>query len=116
MSHATDFGFLTSHARVLLCLARNPQARMRDVASFVGITERAVQRVVRDLEASGYLDVSRQGRRNVYALETRLPLRHPAEGARTIAALLTLVRAESSPPPPRDVPVRIGRPLESFID
>ena len=116
MSQSADFGFLTSHARVLLCLARNPQARMRDVADALGITERAVQRVVKDLEVSGYIDVRREGRRNVYALETRLPLRHPAEGARTIAALLTLARAESPPPPPRDLPVRVGRPLESFID
>ena len=111
-----SFGFLTNHARVLLSLARHPEARMRDVAAWLGITERAVQRIVVDLQESGYLDVRREGRQNVYAVETRLPMRHPAEGAKTIAALLTLSRAESSPPPPRDVPVRVGRPLESFID
>lgn len=83
--------FLTNHAHVLLCLAREPSARMRDVATQVGITERAVQRIVLDLEAAGYLTRARVGRRNEYTIAKNLPLRHPIERHRRVRALLALV-------------------------
>jgi DNA-binding IclR family transcriptional regulator len=89
--HEVPWTFLTNHAHVLLCLARNPEARMRDVASQVGITERAVQKIVADLEEAGYLTRSRDGRRNRYELHPHLPLRHSIERHRNVDALLALV-------------------------
>ena len=83
--------FLTNHAHVLLSLAREPEARMREVAVAVGITERAVQRIVADLEDAGYLERIREGRRNRYRLRADLPLRHPVERHRRVRALLDLV-------------------------
>ena len=87
-----DWTFLTNHAHVLLCLAREPDARMRDVAERVGITERAVQRIVVDLEKAGFLRRSRAGRRNRYQLRSDLPLRHPIEQHQLVSSLIELVR------------------------
>jgi hypothetical protein len=82
--------FLTNHAHVLLALARDPQCRLRDVAALVGITERAVQAIVADLEAEGYLTRIRVGRRNVYRLHPQRRFRHPAEARHRIGELLEL--------------------------
>lgn len=82
--------FLTNHGHVLLCLARSPELRLRDVAAEVGVTERAVQRIVADLEEAGYLTRRRTGRQNAYAIDTRLPLRHPVEADHTVEELLAL--------------------------
>jgi len=82
---------LTNHAHVLLCINRDPQARIRDVAVQVGITDRAVQRIVAELEEAGYLTHEREGRRNMYRVNPNLPLRHPLERRSKISALLTLV-------------------------
>lgn len=81
--------FLTNHAHVLLCVAGNPNTRLRDVAEQVGITERAAQRIVTELEEAGYLEREREGRRNVYRLNTAMPLRHPLDNGRHIGDLLT---------------------------
>jgi DNA-binding Lrp family transcriptional regulator len=89
--HEVPWTFLTNHAHVLLCLARDPEARMRDVASQVGITERAVQKIVADLEEAGYLTRSRAGRRNRYELHPDVPLRHPLECHKNVDSLLALV-------------------------
>jgi len=83
--------FLTNHAHVLFCIARDPEVRLRDVAALVGITERAVQRIVTDLETAGYLTVSKEGRRNRYQVNLDRPLRHPIERHRTVRALISLV-------------------------
>lgn len=83
--------FLTNHSHVLICLHRHPHIRLRDVAEQVGITERAVQRIVLDLEASGILSRQREGRRNVYQIHADRPLRHPLEGHRTVGDLLGMV-------------------------
>lgn len=91
-----DWTFLTNHGHVLLCLAQEPACRMRDVAERVGITERAVQRIVADLEEAGYLERIREGRRNRYELHDELPLRHPVEQHRQISALLELVRDDDA--------------------
>lgn len=88
---AAAWTFLTNHAHVLLCIAEDPEARMRDLAEKVGITERAVHRIVDDLEAAGYLSRSREGRRNRYELHGEMPLRHPVERHRTVASLIALV-------------------------
>ena len=83
--------FLTNHSHVLLCLVLDPEARMRDVAERVGITERAVQRIVSELEAAGYVERIREGRRNRYKVHGELPLRHPVEGHRDLNALIKLI-------------------------
>jgi len=83
--------FLSNHGHVLICLARDPEARLRDVAQAVGITERAVQKIVADLEAASVLTRERTGRRNRYRLDAGRPLRHPLEAHRTVGALLGMV-------------------------
>ncbi|HLL89366.1 MAG TPA: winged helix-turn-helix domain-containing protein [Tepidisphaeraceae bacterium] len=83
--------FFTNHSHVLVCLARTPEATLREVAGRVGITERAVQGIVADLEAAGVLTRTRQGRRNRYTLHTARPLRHPVEAHRTIGDVLELL-------------------------
>jgi DNA-binding MarR family transcriptional regulator len=82
--------FLTNHAHVLLCIAGDPQARIRDLAERVGITERAVQRIIFELEDAGYVTHEREGRRNIYRVLPHLPLRHPVEQNSKVAALLAL--------------------------
>lgn len=84
--------FLTNHAHVLLAVATDPHLRIRDLAALVGITERAVQRIVGELEAEGYLTHAREGRRNVYTVHDELPLRHPIEQRSTVRGLVALVR------------------------
>ena len=83
--------FLTNHGHVLLCLAKNPSERIRDIALEVGITERAVQRIIVELEADGYLGHIRDGRRNVYKVFSRKPLRHGIEKHRQVHDLIQLI-------------------------
>lgn len=83
--------FLSNHSHVLVCIQRNPDIRLREIASEVGITERAAQRLVRELEDAGYLSHERVGRRNRYTIETGLPLRHPLESHLAVGSLLDLV-------------------------
>lgn len=80
--------FITSHGLVLLAIAQNPTTRLRDIASRVGITERAVQRIVADLIEAGYLSKTRQGRRNVYALHENVHLPHATTRHQEVGALL----------------------------
>ncbi|WP_030234910.1 helix-turn-helix transcriptional regulator, partial [Streptomyces sp. NRRL S-350] len=85
--------FLTNHARVLVQIARDPGIRVRDIATRCLLTERAVQRIIADLELAGYLSHERLGRTNHYSVATSKPLRHPADAGPTIAELLaTLLR------------------------
>jgi DNA-binding Lrp family transcriptional regulator len=83
--------FLSNHAHVLVCLALDPDARLRDVALSVGITERAVQKIVSDLEEAGAILRERAGRRNSYRLNLDVPLRHALESHKTVGTLLSLV-------------------------
>jgi predicted HTH transcriptional regulator len=83
--------FLTNHAQVLLCIARNQRMTAKDIAEVVGITERAVQRLIHDLEESGYIVRLRVGRQNRYVLNPDLPMRHPAQGGRSIGELIELL-------------------------
>lgn len=83
--------FLTNHSHVLICLSQDPQLRLRDVAERVGITERAVQRIIADLEDAGILTRSRDGRRNTYEIHAGRPLRHPIEAHCTISDLIQIV-------------------------
>ena len=89
--NTAGWNFLTNHAHVLICLARDGQQPLRQVALAVGITERAVQRIVADLEEAGYLERERVGRRNCYVIHPEGRLRHPLEAHRTIGSLLDLV-------------------------
>jgi DNA-binding Lrp family transcriptional regulator len=93
--------FLSNHARVLVCLARDRNARLRDVATQVGITERAVQKIVGDLEEGGVISRQRAGRRNSYRLNVELPLRHPLESHCTVGSLLSVVLDGVGPRPER---------------
>jgi predicted ArsR family transcriptional regulator len=83
--------FLTNHAHVLLAIAAEPDLRLRDVAERVGITERAAQRIVAELEAEGYLEVRRVGRRNMYRVHGNRPMRHPAERHHRVGELLAVL-------------------------
>jgi DNA-binding IclR family transcriptional regulator len=85
------WSFLTNHAHVLFSIARDPEVRIRDMALQVGITERAVQRIVADLQSQGYVTIFKEGRRNRYRVNYDLPLRHPIERHRTVASLVRLV-------------------------
>ena len=87
----SEWTFLTNHAIVLLCLAADSSQRLRDVAVAVGITERAAQRIVADLEEAGYLTRTRVGRRNRYELHSDLPMRHPAQRHRQVGDLIALL-------------------------
>jgi DNA-binding MarR family transcriptional regulator len=80
--------FLTNHAHVLVCITHDPGIRVREIAARVGITERAAQRIVAELAEEGYIERTRVGRRTTYAIDGRLPLRHPLEENREIGALL----------------------------
>lgn len=86
--------FLTNHSHVLLCLAKDPTQTLRNVAASVGITERAVQRIVGDLESAGILERTREGRRNSYRVRREEPLRHDLEAHKTIGDLLEMVWGE----------------------
>jgi DNA-binding MarR family transcriptional regulator len=83
--------FLSNHAHVLVCLARNPDTRLRDVADEVGITERAVHNIVTELEEAGVVTRVRDGRRNHYELDVSVSLRHALESHRTVGSLLEML-------------------------
>jgi DNA-binding Lrp family transcriptional regulator len=86
--------FFSNSAHVLVCLADNPSVRLRDIAERVGITERAVQRIVGQLEEAGVLQIEKAGRRNRYSIDLAQPLRHPLESHRTVGSLLRMVLDE----------------------
>lgn len=86
--------FLTNHTHVLLCLYREPDQRLRDVALAVGITERMVQRIVAELSDAGYLQIQKEGRCNRYTVNSHLQLRHPLEMQHTIGELLEVLSGD----------------------
>jgi hypothetical protein len=90
MNEPTPVGwtFLTSHAQVLVCIARDPGARLRDIADHIGITERAVHRIITDLADAGYIARRREGRRNRYTINTQFPLPDPVARERNVGELL----------------------------
>lgn len=83
--------FLTNHSHVLILLSQDPTRLLREVAARVGITERAVQRIISDLEEAGFLERERLGRRNRYRILSNQPLRHPIESHHTVGELIALV-------------------------
>ncbi|WP_434739223.1 winged helix DNA-binding protein [Streptomyces katrae] len=91
MTRRQNWTFLTNHARVLVTIARDPAARLRDVAQVCALTERTVQAIVADLETDGYLRRARDGRRNRYEISPGAMFRHPAEAGVQVAGLLALL-------------------------
>lgn len=87
-----NWTFLTNHTHVLICLARDPEMILRDVAAKVGITERAVQRIVAELEEGGYIGREKDGRRNHYTLTLSKSLRHPVESNCNVKSLVDLIK------------------------
>jgi DNA-binding Lrp family transcriptional regulator len=85
------WSLLTTHGRVLACIAADPEMRMRDVAEAVRITERTAAQVVNDLEQGGYLTRTRVGRRNQYEIDGTRKVRTPRVPTMTIAQLLSLL-------------------------
>ncbi len=96
------FGFLTNHGLAMLCVAQDPDARMRDIAADVQITERAAQRIIADLIEAGYLDRERVGRRTRYTIKTNLPISLPARRDIDLNALLNVLLPMSSSPARRE--------------
>lgn len=88
--------FLTNHGHVLVCIANNAEVRISEIADQVGIGERAAQGIVTDLVEGGYVTRTRVGRRNHYAVNPKLPLRHPLERDHEVGELL---QAVASPAP-----------------
>jgi DNA-binding IclR family transcriptional regulator len=86
-----SWGFLTNHARVLLCIARDPGVRLRDIASSLGITERSAHGFVTDLTAAGYVVKQKDGRRNRYQIQAHMPLLEPASQEPAIGEVLALL-------------------------
>ena len=97
MSAAAGWTFLTNHAHVLLVVRRDPHARLREIADAVGVTDRAVQLILGDLEDAGYLRRTKVGRRNEYTVLGG-PLRHPLEDGRAVDDLLDAL--DAGPPSP----------------
>ena len=95
MTETSTWTFLTNHAHVLLAIAAEPDLRLRDIAERVGITERAAQRIVGELEEAGYLEIRREGRRNSYRILRNRHLRHPAEQHHRIGELIEVLAHRS---------------------
>lgn len=90
---APAWTFLSNHSHVLVSIARDPNIRVREIALAVGITERAVQRILGELEEAGAIVRRRQGRRTHYEIREDMPLRHPIESRHSVGELLRLVRS-----------------------
>jgi predicted transcriptional regulator len=96
----SNWDFLTNHAHVLMCVARDPGVRVRDIAAAVGITERAAHQILSQLVEDGYVLRERQGRRNRYQVVVGLPLRHPLVRNGEVGELLEVLIGSASGEPP----------------
>ncbi len=97
MEDRSGWTFLSNHAHVLLCISQNPDTRIRDIAVDVGITQRAVARILKELEKAGVVDRERNGRRNHYRVRLTSPLRHALERHVTVGELLHALSSEDPP-------------------
>ena len=102
-NHQSHWTFLTNHGHVLMCLSRNNNLRLRDMASLIGITERAVHKIITDLESAGIITRKRSGRCNEYSISADKPLRHPLEAHCTVGELIGLVADHDQAP--EDLPL-----------
>ena len=96
-----SWSFLTNHARVLLCIAHDPGARLRDIAASLGITERSAHGIVTDLAEAGYVIRQKDGRRNRYRIQVCLPVPEPGTREPAIGEILALFAAPGRPAPPQ---------------
>ena len=100
-----NWSFLTNHARVLLCIARDPGVRLREIATGLGLTERGTYGIVTDLTAAGYVIKQKDGRRNRYQIQTHLPMLEPGSREPAIGEVLAVLLGESpQQPQPADSP------------
>jgi len=93
-----NWSFLTSHARVLMCIAHDPGARLRDIAAGLGITERSAYGIVTELAEAGYVVKQKDGRRNRYQIQAHLPLPEPTSRERTVGEILALLAGTDAAP------------------
>jgi len=98
MPMVANWTFLTNHARVLLCIAHDPGARLRDIAASLGITERSAYGIVTDLAEAGYIVKEKNGRRNRYQIQAHLPLPEPTSRERTVGEILALLAGTGTAP------------------
>jgi hypothetical protein len=98
-STMVSWTFLTNHARVLLCIANDPGARLRDIAASLGITERTAYGIVTDLADAGYIVKHKDGRRNRYQIQEHLPLPEPTSRESTVGEILAILAGPDAPTP-----------------
>jgi len=108
----SNWTLFSNHGHVLVCLANDSEARLRDVAADVGITERAVQKIVRDLQNDGMISVTKHGRRNRYRIHHKKTLRHDLEAHCTLGELMKVV-GDGKPDRPK---LKKERSIESLSD
>jgi hypothetical protein len=101
------WSFLSSHARVLLCIARDPAVRLRDLAASLNMTERSAHGIVTDLAEAGYVIKLKQGRRNSYQVQTQVPVSVPGSREPPVGELLTLFAARVASSLPEMLPVPV---------
>ncbi len=99
---APGWTFLTNHAQVLVCIARDPGIRLREIGECVGITERAAHRIVTELAVAGYITRERNGRRNRYTINVDRPLPDPIALQQNVGELLGILTATQRPERRRD--------------
>jgi DNA-binding MarR family transcriptional regulator len=95
-----NWRFVTNHTQVLLCIARDPDVRVRDIAQMVGITERTAHGLVSDLIEAGFVERERVGRRNRYLVNSERAMRHPQQHGHEVGELLQLLELPDSPEEP----------------
>ncbi len=88
---SAQWTFLSNHGKALLCIARDPGARIRDIAATMAVTERRAHDIVTDLASAGYVVKAKEGRRNRYTIQTHLPLPDGSGSHRTVGELLHLL-------------------------
>jgi predicted ArsR family transcriptional regulator len=98
----SNWTLLTNHGHVMVYLSRHPEARLRDLAAEVDITERAAQRIVNELVEDGYLNKERVGRRNRYTLNREAPMRHPIERDYSVGEMLASLGGRPRSNEPRE--------------
>ena len=92
MSESSGWHFLTNHSHILLCISDNPDITVRELAQHVGITERAVMRIIGELDDAGVIERTREGRNNHYTINVERQLRHPVESHCTVGDLIGMFR------------------------
>jgi hypothetical protein len=111
-----SWGFLTNHARVLLRIAQDPGARLRDIAAALSITERSAHSIVTDLTAAGYVLKHKDGRRNRYQIQAQLPLPEPGSREPAIGDVLAVLIGDSTTADARDFAAIPGEVLSRGQD